>query len=121
LPFDNKSELAVTIDLPEGSSVEATDRVAQAVARIVLDLPEVISCRPMPARRRRSTSTAWSATISCARNRNWATCDQLLTPKGDRDRTSHDIALDIRAAAEGAGRCPQAPASRWSSRRPARR
>ena len=28
-------------DRPEGSSVEATDRVAQDVARIVLDLPEV--------------------------------------------------------------------------------
>ncbi|MFN6952671.1 MAG: efflux RND transporter permease subunit, partial [Albidovulum sp.] len=43
LPFDNKSELSVTIDLPEGSSVEATDAVAQAVAQAVLDLPEVRS------------------------------------------------------------------------------
>ena len=43
LPFDNKSELAVMIDLPEGASVEATDRVAQDVARIVLAMPEVIS------------------------------------------------------------------------------
>ena len=25
LPFDNKSELQVVVDLPEGSSVEATD------------------------------------------------------------------------------------------------
>jgi len=41
LPFDNKSELQVVIDLPEGSSVEATDAVAQAVAAIVLELPEV--------------------------------------------------------------------------------
>jgi multidrug efflux pump subunit AcrB len=43
LPFDNKSELSVTIDLPEGSPVEATDAVAQAVAGAVLDLPEVRS------------------------------------------------------------------------------
>lgn len=43
LPFDNKSELSVVIDLPEGSAVEATDRVAQDVARTVLQLPEVIS------------------------------------------------------------------------------
>ena len=43
LPFDNKSELSVTIDLPEGSSVEATDAVAQSVARKVLDLKEVRS------------------------------------------------------------------------------
>ena len=31
LPFDNKSELSVVIDLPEGASVEATDAVAQTV------------------------------------------------------------------------------------------
>ena len=43
LPFDNKSELSVTIDLPEGSSVEATDAVAQAVAAKVLELKEVRS------------------------------------------------------------------------------
>ena len=43
LPFDNKSELSVVIDLPEGASVEATDRVAQDVARTVLQLPEVVS------------------------------------------------------------------------------
>ncbi len=43
LPFDNKSELSVVIDLPEGSSVEATDAIAQQVAAIVLDLPEVLS------------------------------------------------------------------------------
>jgi len=43
LPFDNKSELQVVIDLPEGSSVEATDAVAQSVAKVVLDTPEVVS------------------------------------------------------------------------------
>ncbi len=43
LPFDNKSELSVIIDLPEGASTEATDRVAQDIAAIVMDLPEVTS------------------------------------------------------------------------------
>ncbi|MEY8840930.1 efflux RND transporter permease subunit, partial [Cribrihabitans sp. XS_ASV171] len=36
LPFDNKSELSVVIDLPEGASVEATDAVAHDFARAVL-------------------------------------------------------------------------------------
>ena len=31
------------IDLPEGSSTEATDRVAQDIAARVMDLPEVTS------------------------------------------------------------------------------
>ncbi|MBP9047246.1 MAG: efflux RND transporter permease subunit, partial [Tabrizicola sp.] len=41
LPFDNKSELSVVIELAEGSLVEATDRVAGDVADVVLGLPEV--------------------------------------------------------------------------------
>jgi multidrug efflux pump subunit AcrB len=45
LPFDNKSELSVVIDLPEGASVEATDAVAQDVAGEVLALPEVRSAQ----------------------------------------------------------------------------
>ena len=31
-------------------------------------------CRPMPAPRRRSTSTAWCGITTCASRRNWATC-----------------------------------------------
>ena len=37
--------------------------------------------RPMPARRRRSISTAWSATIICARRPNWAICRSILPPR----------------------------------------
>ena len=96
LPFDNKSELSVTIDLPEGSSVEDTDRIAQSVARIVLDMPEVMSVQTHAGTAapfnfnglvRHSYLRATSYMGDVAIN---------LTPKGDRDRTSHDIALDIR-------------------------
>ena len=45
LPFDNKSELSVVIDMPEGTSVEQTDAVAQSIARMVMDLPEVVSAQ----------------------------------------------------------------------------
>ena len=40
LPFDNKSELAVVVDLPEGSSVEATDRVLQEAVTRLAAIPE---------------------------------------------------------------------------------
>jgi multidrug efflux pump subunit AcrB len=43
MPFDNRSELHVAIDLQEGSSVEATDAVTQTVARTVLSRPDVRS------------------------------------------------------------------------------
>ena len=43
LPFDNKSELAVVVDLPEGSSLEDTERALFALAGIARALPEVRS------------------------------------------------------------------------------
>ncbi len=96
LPFDNKSELSVVIDLPEGASVEATDRVAQDVARTVMQLPEVISVQ---------THAGTSAPFNfngLVRHYYLRAAPHLgevqisLSPKADRDRPSHDIALDIR-------------------------
>ena len=43
LPFDNKSEVQVVIDLPKGSSLEETDRVLQQAAERLKDLPELAS------------------------------------------------------------------------------
>ncbi|MBI1171045.1 AcrB/AcrD/AcrF family protein [bacterium] len=96
LPFDNKSELSVMIDLPEGSSVEATDRVAQDVARVVLQMPEVTSVQ---------THAGTPAPFNfngLVRHYYLRSEPQLgevsinLLPKGDRKRESHEIALQIR-------------------------
>lgn len=96
LPFDNKSELQVTIDLPEGSSVEMTDAVAQAVGRKVLEMPEVVSVQT-------HAGTAAPFNFNGLVRHAYMRAEPYqgdvainLTPKGDRDRTSHDIALDIR-------------------------
>jgi multidrug efflux pump subunit AcrB len=98
LPFDNKSELSVVIDLPEGASIEATDRVAQDVARTVLKLPEVTSVQ---------THAGTSAPFNfngLVRHSYLRTTPNLgevqitLAPKSERDRPSHAIALEIREA-----------------------
>ena len=96
LPFDNRSELSVVIDLPEGASVEATDRVTQDVARLALDLPEVVS-----AQTHAGTAAAFNFN-GLVRHYYLRQSPELgevqlnLTPKDDRDRVSHDIALDLR-------------------------
>jgi multidrug efflux pump subunit AcrB len=41
LPYDNKSEIQVVIDMPEGSTLEATNAVARELAGAVSSLPEV--------------------------------------------------------------------------------
>ncbi len=41
LPFDNKSELQLVIDMPEGTTLEETANVAKALTRFVQAVPEV--------------------------------------------------------------------------------
>ena len=41
LPFDNKSEFQVVVDMPEGSSLEQTNRVLQALGAHLATVPEV--------------------------------------------------------------------------------
>jgi len=101
LPFDNKSELSVVIDMPEGTSVESTDAVAQAVAREVLQLEEVKSVQT-------HAGTAAPFNFNGLVRHSFLRSEQQmgdaalnLTPKGERDRSSHEIALDIRSRIAG--------------------
>jgi len=41
MPFDNKSELQLVIDMPEGTTLEETARVTKAVTQYVRTIPEV--------------------------------------------------------------------------------
>jgi multidrug efflux pump subunit AcrB len=43
LPFDNKSEFQVIIDMPDGTPLEQTTRVAQALGQYLGDQPEVVN------------------------------------------------------------------------------
>ena len=96
LPFDNKSELTVTIDLPEGSSVEATDRVAQDIAAIVTQMAEV---RSVQTHAGTAAPFNFNGLVRHAYYRDEPQMGEValnLLPKTERERTSHEIALDIR-------------------------
>ena len=96
LPFDNKSELQVVVDLPEGATLEATERVLIDAAGIVSGMPEVIA------------SDAYAGTSSpfnfnglvrhyYLRNRpEMGDLQVTLAAKDERSRSSHEIALDMR-------------------------
>lgn len=97
LPFDNKSELQVQIDLPEGASHEATDAVAQDVARIVMALPEVMSVETHAGTAAPFNFNGLVRHAYLRSEPQMGDVQIMLTPKADRDRSSHEIALDIRA------------------------
>lgn len=96
LPFDNKSELSVVIDLPEGSSVEATDAVAQQAARIALGLHEVISVQTYSGTASPFNFNGLVRHYFLRQSPELGDVQINLTAKHHRDRTSHEIALELR-------------------------
>ncbi len=96
LPFDNKSEVQVVLDLPRGSSLEETDRVLTEAADRLASLPELVDIQSQAG-----TAAPFNFN-GLVRHYYLRTEPQQgdlmvnLTPKGDRHRGSHEIALDIR-------------------------
>jgi multidrug efflux pump subunit AcrB len=96
LPFDNKSEVAVVLDLPEGSSLEDTEHVLFAMADIARGLPEV---RSIQAYAGTPAPFNFNGLVRHYYVRESAELGELqlnLAPRGERSRASHQIALDLR-------------------------
>ncbi|MDV7141223.1 efflux RND transporter permease subunit [Tropicimonas sp. TH_r6] len=101
LPFDNKSELSVVIDLPEGASVEVTDAVAQDVAREVLQLEEVLSVQTHAGAAAPFNFNGLVRHYYLRTQPNLGDVQINLDHKEHRERTSHEIALEIRERLNG--------------------
>jgi len=97
LPFDNKSELQVVLDLPRGSALEATDRTLQEVAVRLTSLGELTS---MDAYAGTAAPFNFNGLVRHYYLRSEPQQGDLqlnLKPKSERSRASHQIALDVRA------------------------
>ena len=96
LPFDNKSEVQLVVDLPEGTSLEATGRVLEQAATVTRRLPEVTA---LEAYAGTSAPFNFNGLVRHYFLRAQPEMGDLmitLQPKGDRARSSHDIAVDLR-------------------------
>jgi multidrug efflux pump subunit AcrB len=96
LPFDNKSAVQVVVDMPEGAALEHTSRVLEDVAGVARDLPEATS---MEAYVGTSAPFNFNGLVRHYFLRSQPEQGDLmvtLLPKGDRNRSSHEIALDLR-------------------------
>jgi multidrug efflux pump subunit AcrB len=96
LPFDNKSELQVMVDLPEGASLESTQRVLADAARVTQTLPEV---QAIDANAGTASPFNFNGLVRHYYLRNRPEMGDLavqLSPRDQRHRASHAIALDLR-------------------------
>ena len=96
LPFDNKSEVQVMLDLPRGTSLEETDRVLTEAATRLKDLPELVSMQAYSGTSAPFNFNGLVRHYYYRSNPEQGDIAINLLPKGDRARASHLIALDIR-------------------------
>ena len=69
LPFDNKSEFQVIVDMPEGTTLEQTAAATQDMAAISGRFRRSRTTRSTSARPSPSTSTGWCAITTCGAGR----------------------------------------------------
>ncbi len=101
LPFDNKTDLQVVVDLPEGSSVEETNRVLQEAVNRLADLPEVVSFQTYAGTSAPFNFNGLVRHYYLRAQPYQGDAQVNLLPKGERERTSHEIALDMRHRLQG--------------------
>ncbi|OYU47076.1 MAG: multidrug transporter AcrB [Rhizobiales bacterium PAR1] len=108
LPFDDKPELQVMLDLPRGSSVEETDRSLQTLAALIAPVAEIESIQSHAGA---AAPFNFNGLVRHSYLRSESQMGDLqlnLKPKGERSRASHAIALDIRQRIAKAGLLPGA-------------
>ncbi|HUI20638.1 MAG TPA: efflux RND transporter permease subunit [Methylocella sp.] len=96
LPFDNKPELQVVVDLPQGTTLEDTERFLMAAATRLQDLPELTSIQLQAGT---AAPFNFNGLVRHSYLRSGPEQGDLqinLLPKGERKRASHAIALDVR-------------------------
>ena len=108
LPFDNKSEFQVVVDMPEGTALEETARLTSQLAAAVLEDEHVT-----PVQQYVGTSAPYNFNglvrhYFMRQAPHLADLQVNLVPKGERSAQSHDVARRVRdrlvpiAAAAGA-------------------
>jgi multidrug efflux pump subunit AcrB len=97
LPFDNKSEFQVVLDMPEGTSLEQTSRVLAEMGDYLSGVPEVTDYQAYAGT---ATPINFNGLVRQYYLREGAHLGDIqvnLVDKHYRDRQSHAIAVDLRA------------------------
>jgi len=96
LPFDNKSEFQVIVDMPNGTTLEETARVAGALATATLGQPEVVNLQTYVGTASPFNFNGLVRHYYLRRGSNVADLQVNLLGKGERKLQSHEIAKQVR-------------------------
>ncbi|MEE1981136.1 efflux RND transporter permease subunit [Shewanella xiamenensis] len=96
LPFDNKSEFQVMVDMPEGTPVEQTQRVLQDLSRYLATVPEVEHLQLYAGTNAPMNFNGLVRHYFLRNSQELGDIQVNLVDKKHRKRDSHSIALSVR-------------------------
>lgn len=96
LPFDNKNEFQVVIDMPEGSTLERTGVVAKEISQYLATRPEVVNYQNYVGTSAPITFNGLVRHYDLRGGSNMADIQVNLLDKEERSDQSHDIAKRLR-------------------------
>ncbi|RPJ85066.1 MAG: efflux RND transporter permease subunit, partial [Acidobacteria bacterium] len=96
LPFDNKSEFQVVIDMPEGTTLEQTAAVTMEIGGFLKTVPEVTDYQMYVGSSAPYNFNGLVRHYFLRSAANQADIQVNLEPKEERDAQSHDIAKRVR-------------------------
>ncbi|WP_417669840.1 efflux RND transporter permease subunit [Roseibium sp.] len=96
LPFDDKSEVQVVVDLEEGATLEDTERTLFALAQAAIEVPEVQSVQAYAGTAAPFNFNGLVRHYYVRSNPELGDLQINLAPLEDRSRQSHAIAIDLR-------------------------
>ncbi len=96
LPFDNKNEFQVVIDMPEGTTLERTAAVTKEIAQYLTTVPEVVDYQNYVGTSAPITFNGLVRHYDVRGGSNMADIQVNLLDKSDRSLQSHDIAKIVR-------------------------
>ena len=96
LPFDNKSEFQVIVNMPNGTTLEETARATDALGRAALEQPEVVNLQTYVGTASPYNFNGLVRHYYLRRGSNVADLQINLLPKDQRKLQSHEIAKQVR-------------------------
>jgi multidrug efflux pump subunit AcrB len=96
LPFDNKSEFQVMVDMPDGTALETTARVASALGSAALEDAAVVDVQQYVGTSAPYNFNGLVRHYFLRRAPHLADLQVNLVSKGERSEQSHDVARRVR-------------------------
>ncbi|MDV3239941.1 MAG: efflux RND transporter permease subunit [Gammaproteobacteria bacterium] len=103
LPFDNKSEFQIVVDMPEGTALERTTQVLGELGRYLREVPEVTDYQIYAGTSAPINFNGLVRQYYLREGANVGDIQVNLVDKSLRDRKSHEIAASVRAPLQEIG------------------